>query len=152
MKLLLPIFLIFATCFLASSCSWQVSFYVVNETDSIIEAEYIIEEERENAETPYKTSLENWNSWFSKNENWSSLKNNEFDFDAKTQTYKVKLNPNEVLRFHQDNDSCVFTTEQRKFHIKKVSVKGERGTIIYEDGDFYRQLAQKGGGYSITYK
>jgi hypothetical protein len=152
MKRLLPMFLIFAIGFLATSCSWQVSFYVVNESDSIIEAEYIIEEKSENSETPYKTSLENWNSWFSKNENWWSLKIEQFNFDAKTQTYKVKINPNEVLRFHQHGDSCVFTTEERKFHIKKVLVKGERGTIIYENGDFYRQFAHKSGNYYITYK
>ncbi len=158
MRKLLPVILVSVVCFLTSSCSWQVSFYVVNESDSIIEAEYIIEakyiidEKRENSETPYKTSLENWNSWFSKNENWLSLKTDEFNFDVKTQTYKVKINPNEVLRFHQDDDSCVFITEQSKFHIKKVSVKGERGTIIYENGEFYRQFTHKGGNYFITYK
>jgi hypothetical protein len=148
MRKLLLIFLIFAISFLASSCSWQVSFYVVNESDSAIDVEYILLRD----EFPAKMSLENWNSWFGNNKIWNTVHSNDFQHDLKTHAYKITIGPKEILKFHEDNDACVTSQMKERFDIKRVKISGKKGTIIYEGDKFFQQFQRKGDQYTITYK
>lgn len=88
-------------CLTLSACSSSTQFFVVNNSNSTIEVEYIVISKFETVEhtatKPYKMLLSDWNKWFGSKEELE-VPQNEYEFDSKLHKVKVKLNPNEILR------------------------------------------------------
>jgi hypothetical protein len=97
--------------------------------------------------------LSDWNKWFGSKEELE-VPQNEYEFDSKLHKVKVKLNPNEILRIaialHYES---VLNTENYEFPIESLHLSGDKGEIIYNGNQFYKQFEKKNdNNYFVAYK
>lgn len=152
----LTIIFITAISLVLSACSFNVSFVVMNTSNAPLEVEYVVTSAVNSLENtsnkPYKTTVSNWNKWFFK-EDWNEIPQEQYEFDPKTRKCKIKLAPNEVLKFMWINDSTFINEDDANVHVENLRLSGVNGEIFYEGKRFYKQFERKNDiNYFVTYR
>lgn len=147
---------ILIACLLTWACSYSVEFAVINKSDSTIDIEYILIpnwQALDNAtKKPLKTTVSQYDAWFG-SKVWVEVPEDEFTYDPNTKKCKLKLAPNEVLRFTFVHDSQVRGENIDSFGVESVRLNGEHGEIVYQGKHFYEQFIKKDTqNYYIVYK
>ena len=156
MKRLIFLSIVLTACLLICACSYAFEFAVINTSSSTIDVEYVLIPDWQALDhptkKPLKTTLSKYNAWFG-SKDWVEVPDYEFVYNACTKKCKLKLAPNEVLRFTSVFDHQVKNEEIDSFAIESVRLSGNRGEIIYQGKEFYKQFIKKNTqNYYIVYK
>ena len=139
MKRFFAMCLITITCLITSACSYRINFVVINKSNSVLEVEYTVVHRDSN---PSKMSLDVWDKWFGEKQ-WQEISQEEYQFDAETEKFKVNVAPNEVLKVLSTWDGMYFIEDYKNFEIISIKISGKNGTIAYEGNQLFKQFEEK---------
>ncbi len=149
-------------CLFLQACSYSVDFVLVNESDTTVEIEYLIEGVGSGSGTeqlkisdrfiPKTMSFGKWDSSHERDD-WTPLGSNEFKVDLDRGTIKIRIPPRTALRLAEVSDSVFFGDGYRNFELKELEVRGLYGNIKFEGVQLFRQFNEKSRySYFISYK
>lgn len=148
--------ILLTACLLTCGCSFATEFAVINNSDSVIDVEYVVSADWKSLDQPtkkpWKTNLSQYNAWFA-GKDWKEVSDSEFIYDASEKKCRLKLAPGEVLRLTFTFDAMIENGEINSFNIESLRLNGDKGEVFYSGKRFYKQFERKDGyNYFITYK
>jgi hypothetical protein len=146
--------LILCSTMLLSGCSYSHEFFIINNSNDVLEIEYKWSENLYS--TPYKFRFAGFDgSTVDKLETIDGFTKEEIDSAEERNLFRISLEPRQALRIHSITNEEIknFDTKVHEtFRINFLSLKGKSGSIELTDDQVWFQFRKMNRGYFISYE
>lgn len=159
MKKLCSALFIVIVCLFLQACSYSVEFVFVNESDTVIEVEYVAQgisygddgPTVQRQFVPHTMTYGKWDLGYER-EDWQPVKETAYRVDLPAEKFVIKLPPRTALRLAEVNDSVIFRKGE-DFELKRLQVRGAYGNMSFEGRQLFNQFVERRRfSYFISYK
>jgi hypothetical protein len=130
MKREFSLVLIISAVYLLTACTLIQDLIVVNSSDEEIEIQYELKQwERFHPEI---TSVGNLNAWKILQKDWDKMPGEQFGFDEKAKTFKVKVKPRQAVKIGWGDPYHLEKEDDYHFNFQTLKIKGDNKEIYFE--------------------